>query len=156
MESRTLLNDTEKIVDNLEHNILLLIELRDEYKALRDRIEELESDIAANMETSQLVIKNVGLIKRRQKAPRTKWAHGDLFSEIYKRIDSIPNLRAVDGSTGEIIEESDSQKGIRVIKSLANPSWRTGALRELEINPDEFCVKTPGGYSIDIEEGIEA
>jgi hypothetical protein len=66
--------------------------------------------------------------------PRKKWDHRQLASLVAKRIHD----RSIDMDTGEILKTPQQQ--IEELLEYASPSyWRVTALRELGIDPDEYC-----------------
>lgn len=66
--------------------------------------------------------------------PRKKWDHDGLAAAVAKRISDS----AIDMDTGEILKSA--QQLIKELLDYAAPSyWRVGALRELGIDPDDFC-----------------
>ena len=66
--------------------------------------------------------------------PRKKWDHRELAATVAKRIHE----RSIDMDTGEVIKTTQEQ--IEELLLYAAPSyWRVGALRELGIDPDNFC-----------------
>lgn len=142
----------------LTDQIRELLELRAEYKRLRLRIEELENDVAVSMEQPQIVLKGIGLIKRRQKSTRTQWDHDALFSRLQTEIPNMPFL--FDKATGEI--ESEREHALRILREAASFGWRVTPFRTwkkegvADIDPDEYCVKTPGQFTVDIEEGVQS
>ena len=66
--------------------------------------------------------------------PRKKWDHDGLAAAVAKRISDS----AIDMDTGEILKSA--QQMIKELLEYAAPSyWRVGALRDLGIDPDDFC-----------------
>ena len=73
-------------------------------------------------------------IETKTGAPRKKWDHATLAALVAKKI----NDKSIDMDTGEIT--ATPQEMIRELLTYAAPSyWRVTALRELGIDPDDFC-----------------
>ncbi len=54
--------------------------------------------------------------------------------------------RKLDELTGEY--DSEGAAVARVLEQCARPSWRLTPLRELGLDPDEWCEVEPDGWSI--------
>jgi len=66
--------------------------------------------------------------------PRKKWDHDGLATLVAKRISDS----SIDMDTGEVLKSA--QQMIKELLEYAAPSyWRVGALKELGIDPDDFC-----------------
>ncbi|MBM89764.1 MAG: hypothetical protein CMQ41_15480 [Gammaproteobacteria bacterium] len=66
--------------------------------------------------------------------PRKKWDHKELASQVAKKIHD----RSIDMDTGELMKSAEEQ--IQELLEYASPSyWRVTALKELGIDPDEYC-----------------
>ncbi len=66
--------------------------------------------------------------------PRKKWDHDSLAVAVAKRISDS----SIDMDTGEVLKST--QQMIKELLEYAAPSyWRVGALRELGIDPDDYC-----------------
>ena len=66
--------------------------------------------------------------------PRKKWDHKGLASVVAKRIHDS----SIDMDTGELLKSAEEQIG--ELLEYASPSyWRVTALRELGIEPDDYC-----------------
>lgn len=103
--------------------------------------ERLDSLIGDALGTFKQIVPGIGEVKRHRKARRTDWQSDDLLRVVL-------DTRIVDPATGEI--ESDVQK-IRRVWNLAGYSARRGALKELGVNPDDFCVvQEQRGWTIEV------
>lgn len=135
-------------MSDLNYKVQRLVIMRQNYRAIKDQIEELESDIAADMEDRQLVIPGIGMVQRKARNVRTKWDHDAVYSAINRYVAESPM------GEDDILRQA-AQFGVSIMQRLANPSWRTTKLREIDIDPDEYCHKEQAGYQILITEGIE-
>lgn len=127
----------------------------------RSKIEELKRDAAvleerliAEMPDKKLELFPIGVFERKEKKDRKQWRHAEVQSALIAKIRS-GEARQVDDETGEIVEEDDVALTARVFTATANPSWRVTALKEMDIDPDEFCSVTSAGFSIVIHDAIE-
>jgi len=134
-------------MSDLNTKVKKLVMMRHNYRVMKTEMDELEADICADMEERQLVIAGIGMIKRRTKSNRTRWDHEALYSAVNRYIQDSPM-----GEDETLLQAA--QFGAHVMQELANPSWRTTALRAIEIDPDEYCHKEFGGYTVEITEGV--
>jgi hypothetical protein len=73
-------------------------------------------------------------IETKTGAPRKKWDHKMLAHLVAKKITD----KAIDMDTGEVLKTP--QQMIQELLIYAAPSyWRVAALKELGIDPDDFC-----------------
>ncbi|SVB41425.1 uncharacterized protein METZ01_LOCUS194279 [marine metagenome] len=73
-------------------------------------------------------------IETKTGAPRKKWDHKTLANLVAKKITD----KAIDMDTGEVLKTP--QQMIQELLIYAAPSyWRVAALKELGIDPDDFC-----------------
>lgn len=96
-------------------------------KAVEDRLAECMGD------TRQLEVQGVGWVEKKAKIRRTGWRHDDLYREIEKRAEP-----AVDTDTGEIVRDA-GWVAYDTLKDWAGPKWRVTALRDAELQADEYC-----------------
>ncbi len=124
--------------------------VREKIKALRAQEAELEESLAAEMPEKLLQVPGVGVFERNKKDDRKAWDHEGVFSSLLAKIRAGEVKRATLEITedGEMVEEDDVALTYRVLSSCARPEWRVTDLRAYGIQPDEFCVKTPAGYSV--------
>ncbi|MFL6047897.1 MAG: hypothetical protein ACJ72M_22650 [Propionibacteriaceae bacterium] len=120
----------------------------DEIENLKRRRDDLIDRMAAVMTEDLFRIEALGkTFKRRRKADRKHWQTDELRSEVWKRTQ-----RRVDLETGELESEAEAQ--VRTLTECARLEWRLNPLRELGIDPDEFCEVTRGGWTIQILEDV--
>lgn len=72
-----------------------------------------------------------------------EWDHEEVAKRVVSR---AVDARLVDETTGEVLE-SEAQAVARGLLNAARPSWRTTVLRDMGIDPDEFCVTDVNGMS---------
>lgn len=85
-------------------------------------------------------VDGVGAVTVRWGSARTQWAHGELTPKVVARIAEkqgypIAPIRAV----------------VDAWLAVASPSWKVTGLKELGIDPDEYCQKRPGEPRVVIE-----
>lgn len=87
---------------------------------------------------SPVEVPGLGLVGVKYGAERKQWDHEGLTAAV---VDS--NLAAVDGQI------PDPFTVARWVTAAAAPSyWRTGVLRDLDIDPDEYCTRLKGRASV--------
>jgi len=132
-----------------------LYAVRSEIAALRLREGELVDRLAAEMETDRLELEDIGVFERRRKADRKSWDHESLRSELLRKVRSLEPQKTMDLATGEVFQEDPTEQAFRIIFDCARPEWRVRPLKALEIDPDEFCQTSYGGYSIQLHGELE-
>lgn len=131
-----------------------LYAIRSQISSLKLREGELVDRLAAEMTEDRLELEGVGVFERRRKADRKQWNHDELRSELMRAVRD-GRAKRVDSETGEILDEDPTQQAFRVIFDCARPDWRVRPLRALDIDPDEYCQSTYGGYSIQLHGALE-
>jgi hypothetical protein len=116
-------------VDNLDEAICAWRILNDAYKAIAFAKDALADKIGQAMGDKRYVTKGCTIERNRVSPRRTNWDHDALLRLV---VDS----RIVNEETGEIESTLDV---LRKVYPLKGYNARTTALRELNINPDEFC-----------------
>jgi hypothetical protein len=134
-----------------------LYRLRSQIATLQREAGEVEAALVAEMTEKQLEIPGLGVFERRRKTDRKAWQHEDIRSALLVKLreGEIEPARYADLVNGEIIEEDETELAFRVLTECANPSWRVTALKRYDIDPDDFCEVTPGGYSIQFHGELE-
>lgn len=79
---------------------------------------------------SKVEVEGFGTIQRRRSTKRTKWQHSDLLAEVLKSGIYGPSLLEV-----------------------FTPSWKVTGLRELGLDPSEWCQEDEGVQTIQIHGG---
>jgi hypothetical protein len=131
-----------------------LYAVRSQIAGLRLREGELADRLAAEMTEDRLELEGVGVFERRRKADGKQWNHDELKSELLRAVRD-GRAKRVDQGTGEILDEDPTEQAFRVIFDCARPEWRVRPLKALQIDPDEFCATTYGGYSIQLHGELE-
>lgn len=74
---------------------------------------------------------------------RTQWRHADLMDDLYA---AIFDLTEVDPETGELLyrDERPQDKLRRWLDKCVRPSWKVTGLKELGIDPDDYCITEYG------------
>jgi hypothetical protein len=132
-----------------------LYAIRSEIAGLRLREAELVDRLAADMESDRLEVEGYGVFERRRKADRKQWDHDSLKSELLRKVRTLEPQKTMDLATGEVFLEDPTEQAFRIIFDCARPDWRVRPLKALDIDPDEFCATTYGGYSIQIHGELE-
>lgn len=135
---------------------LELIEVRKTIAAAKIQEAELIQALAEAMPGKTYELPGVAAFERHKAVKRAKWDHESLQSTLVRKIRAGEIPKQVDPLTGEVLDEDDIAKTARVFTSTANPSWRIGALKELDIQPDEYNETTyDGTYTLKIS-GVQS
>lgn len=100
----------------------------------------LADRLAEAMGTRQIVVDGYGVFERHRKTDRRKWD-----SEELRRV--VLDTKLVDPSTGEVKDETPVEKILHVW-NLSAP--RLTALRERNIDPDDYCESQRGGWALQV------
>lgn len=129
-----------------------LIELRDQHRAIGDRMREVEDvliEAMAGIDLWYVEVPGLGVVKRHSGKKRTQWQHDDLFTEVRLMARQPENRIMVDAEAGEI--ESEGEAVARILREAAHVDyWRLTNLRRLGLDPDQFCRTIPGRPTIEI------
>lgn len=122
---------------SIEKQVRELVWLKSQKAAITELITQTENAIGEAMAGKRLELPGLGVIERNKRSARKAWNHADLQQAI--RQVAMDN-RLADPETGEL--ETAAEAEARLLKETANPSWRTTALKEIGIDPDEYCETT--------------
>lgn len=130
----------------------LLHQCRDARRALTD-LEHLVEDTLASKLTDKRTELDGMVLEMRGGNVRKKWDSERLLSEVLRRgID--PDGTGVLPEPAELLERARSVVA-RCVPVTPSLGWRVGALRDLGLDPDEWCETTPGRKSVQIHAGKE-
>lgn len=150
---RVLAVDAEAVFD-LEHDpktatpedyVRLLVAIRETRSNLSTLTHRIERELLAVMGDRRFVVEGVGEVICRKATKRTKWDHHALMMRVVAR---ALDERILDASSGEY--ESEGSAVARVMEACARPNWRVTALRELGIDPDEWCEVDEDAWSVQL------
>jgi hypothetical protein len=146
--------DLDRYVQALDGDDLALVHTLRHVREARQRVTLIEralEDAATRAWTSgagRLALDGEWVAERRFGKDRKAWKHEDLQRAV---VAEAVARASVDTVTGEIIEPNATTWAVRdALVATANPSWRVTALRELDIDPDEYCASEPGRATIQI------
>jgi hypothetical protein len=127
----------------------LLAELRRLQADLRLLIDTVEQDCYRLLPDKRTEIDGLGVLEKRKGTDRRAWQSIDLLDEILR-------VAVVDRETGVVLDDETMirQRIHEVLVDAVpfNPSlgWRVTALRELGLDPDEWCETKPGRESVQV------
>lgn len=136
-----------------EHLARQLFNLRAQIEVFKRKAGEVEEALVDAMTDKKLDVDGI-VFERKQKKDRKQWQHAELQSALIAKVRASLPHEHIDPATGEIVEEDDIARTARVFTATANPAWRVGALKAIDIDADEFCSVTPAGYSIIIHDEL--
>jgi len=113
--------------------------IRDQEDALQERRYAILDGIGARLPRGGMDVEGVGRVEARSPTKRT-WQHPDLFRKVTRHARANP---AADPTTGEKLDPYEHL--MVLIESCAAVSyWRMEALRELGIDPSQYCETIRG------------
>lgn len=131
------LDDWREAVRRLHH-------IRDARKSLATSESLLERHCAHLMQEAKVrdpqEIDGVGVVQLRKGTARKTWDHASLTTEVLHR--------HLSQSEGEIPAPWTVRDWL--LDALAPNYWRAGVLRDLGIDPDDYCAATPGRATVQI------
>lgn len=119
-----------------------LLALTDQIAELQDQKRQLEQNLAAEMSAKRLQVSGVGVFERHKKSARKTWDHDGVFSTLLRQHEP---RRYADAGTSELLESDPFLEGFNLLRECMSPSWRVTALRNHDIDPDEFAETTYDG-----------
>jgi hypothetical protein len=132
--------DLDALMDlPLEDRLRVHAFIAESYRTLGQFLSVWTNSLAESM-PKQVEVEGVGVFVKKGKRDRTQWDKDALLSAV---LDS----RLVNTETGEVTEESPLDK-VRAVWNLGTP--RVTALRERNIDPDQFCRSEWGGWGIEV------
>lgn len=141
-------HDLAEILDDL-HEIEALDALS-EVRQARVALAQIEASLerrAAKVMTGNLIEWPGGVAERRFGKDRKAWQHDELIREVTSH---IAREAAVDKTSGELDDMLAAliQDAVAVFAATHRPEWRVTALKQLGIDPDEFCEAIPGRTTV--------
>ena len=135
----------------LAYGLAGLATITDELKVLAGA---LEADLERLLPTSREVVDGLGIVERRSSTTRKKWRSEDLLGHVIR-------LAVDPDATGELPAVPELLARLRSTLAATVPftgslAWRVTALRELGLDPDEWCDTEPGKTSIQIIDNRKA
>lgn len=132
---------------DLDRAVTDLAQLRAVKQALTIWEGELTDWISDALGRNEIDVEGVGHVQVKRGNSRTEWDTDALIRLVIAR---GRDERQVDPETGEALESEGEAVG-RALMAAARPSWRVTSLRDLGIDADEYCTKTPGKLSVVID-----
>lgn len=121
-----------------------LTHLDSEMKALREQRDHIIAALAAAMPSKVVELPGVGVLERRGGRTRKAWDHEMLMRLVLAR---SRDERRCDPETGEF--EDAGEAAVRVLAECAHVDyWRSTALRQRGVDPDEYAESTPAPPSV--------
>lgn len=111
----------------------------------------VEATLADVMPDKRLELPGLPVLERRRGTDRKAWQSVDLLDELFRRA-------VVDVETGEVLDDEALIRQrlhevlVDCVPFTGSLGWRTTALRDLGLDPDEWCETKPGRVSVQIHE----
>lgn len=119
---------------------------------ISDLARRAEDALAASMPAKEVRdLPGLPPFERRKGSDRKAWQSADLLREI------VHQHRHVNPETGEITVDTDALLDAlkAAVPFTGSLGWRVKALRELGLDPDEWCETKPGRVAIQWHEGTD-
>jgi hypothetical protein len=102
-------------------------------RSVRDSLKTLTAAALAENRVRRLTISGVTTIEGTTEVKRTDWQHPGLLATVLTR----QAHRLINIETGEVLSADDTAA---TLLCLFRPEWRMTPLRDLGIDPDDFCT----------------
>lgn len=133
--------DVEEIMgEDLESATRQWAALEDANRVLAMIRGDLARRIGDELPEKQWTIEGLGTVERHYRKSRTEWRKDELLRDVL-------DVRIVDEQTGELRFATPLEKVLYVWNL---PAPRTTALRELGLDPDDYCHAEPGGVNLQL------
>jgi hypothetical protein len=100
---------------------------------VRDSMRALASQALAEARIRRLTVQGVTTVEGTTEVHRTEWQHTRLLGDVMYH----SGYRLADDKTGELIER---ESAAAVILTWLRPEWKMTPLRELGLDPDDYCT----------------
>jgi hypothetical protein len=126
-----------------------LVSLKQIASDLQTLIRGVEDDVARLLPEKRAVVEGLGVIERRQSSERRAWRSDELLDELLR-------LAVADPETGEVLDDEAAIRArfvqvlVDCVPFTGSLKWRLEALRELGIDPDEWCETKPGRTTVQV------
>jgi hypothetical protein len=123
--------------------------IRDARADLDILAKSIQHDIVQTMGDREVVLDGIGTIVCRRSTTRRKWDHDELWRRVTALAVEQPGVLC--DADGEILPPAViAQQVAAVLRTCASPSWKVTGLRELGLDPGEWCEETPGDWTIQL------
>ena len=101
-------------------------------RSVRDSLKSLTASALSENRVRRLTISGVTTIEATTEVKRSDWQHAPLLTTVLQ----AQAMRLINVETGEVMTAEESAA---LVLQLFRPEWRMTPLKELGINPDDFC-----------------
>lgn len=115
---------------------------------LRTLIRSIEDDVVALLPAKKVVVDGLGVLEKKKGSARKAWQSEDLLGQVI-RLAVDPDGTGEIPPPGELLERLRSTL-VAVVPFTGSLGWRVGALRDLGLDPDEWCHTEPGRIGLQI------
>lgn len=135
-------------VEELAHLHVALVKAKQRLATICTIVEQVLVDV---MPDKRLELPGLPVLERRRGTDRKAWQSVDLLDELFRRA-------VVDTTTGEVLDDEALIRQrlhevlVDCVPFTGSLGWRVTALRDLGIEPDEWCQTSPGRVSIQVHE----
>lgn len=136
--------------EELAYGLVALKKITDDLRILNRAVED---DLARLMPTKRVELEGLGVLERRKGSTRRNWQSEELLERVL-RLGIDPE------GTGELPGPAELVSRLRSALLAAVPftgslGWRVNALKELGLDPSEWCEEIPGRVSVQITDNAQ-
>jgi len=124
-----------------------LIRLRTVAEQLRYLVRCVEDDVAELMPEKRVEVPGLPVFERRKGTDRKSWDSEALLSRVVRVALTDPTTGEVESDPAVVREQLVSVLSA-VVPFTGSLGWRVRALRDLGIDPDEWCETSPGRVTV--------
>lgn len=129
--------------DDLAEQAKALDLVREARRRLSDVERVLENAVADSMQGKTEEVHEVGVLEKRGGKKRKSWDHEGVASRVVSEI-------RVDKETGEVRDPSPQEVANALVEAAGINYWKVSSLRDLGIEPSEYCEESPGRVTVQI------
>ena len=128
---------------SLEDLVKLLIQGREMTRVIRDITSRIEQATVRAMPHRKMTLEGIGVVEKTTETTRKEWDHPMVAGQVV--------LRATDAwtqETGEIVSNELAGRLLDAMMTAARMEWRVTALKEMGIDPEQYCETTYGSQKV--------
>lgn len=133
----------------------LLADFRDHKQDVARAYDEVEQLFLVAAGEKKLEVPGVGVVEVKSSVRRTRWDHDEAFRTVIARLADEPGL-FYDEDGVRLPPAVMAANVVARLRDVLSPSWKVTGLRELGIDPDEYCETDEKHWSVKLPPRSEA
>jgi len=147
-------DDLDACGGDVEATARFLFELRNAQRQVGDLVRDAEDRLADMMPTKIMELPGLPAFERRRGSTRRKWQSEDLAVLVMRRTLDPAGTGEVDVASYEAARRVVDAL-VKVAPFTGSMGWRSKALKEMGVDPDEWCESSPGRVSVQFHKAVD-